>query len=70
MILVDPEQSGDHSPVTQLRLLGLTPSEAQLAALIGAGHSRAEAAGALGITEWTARDTLKQVYSKLTSRGE
>jgi DNA-binding CsgD family transcriptional regulator len=33
--------------------------------LIGAAFSRAEAAEALGISESTASDTVKQIYSKL-----
>jgi DNA-binding CsgD family transcriptional regulator len=46
-------------------MLGLTRYEARLAALFGGGWSRAEAAETLGITESTACDTAKQVYSKL-----
>jgi DNA-binding NarL/FixJ family response regulator len=33
--------------------------------LVGSGHSRKEAAEALGISEWTAREALKRVFSKL-----
>jgi DNA-binding CsgD family transcriptional regulator len=65
VIVVDPEQDGGASPVKELCLLGLTRSEARLAALIGAGFTRAEAAEALGISQSTASDTIKQVYSKL-----
>jgi DNA-binding CsgD family transcriptional regulator len=64
-VIVDPERDGRPSPVKELRLLGLTRSEARLAALIGAGFSRAEAAEALGISPATASDTVKQIYSKL-----
>ncbi len=48
-----------------LKLLGLTPAEARLAAMVGSGVRRREAARGLGISEWTARDTLKTIYSKL-----
>jgi DNA-binding CsgD family transcriptional regulator/PAS domain-containing protein len=65
VILLDPEDRARHDPVEEFRLLGLTPSEARLAALIGGGYSRAEAAEALGISKSTANDTVKQVYSKL-----
>lgn len=50
---------------TCLRLLGLTAAEARLAALIGSGLRRRSAAEVLGISEWNARDTLKNVYAKL-----
>lgn len=65
VIVVDPERKDEHNPVAELRLLGLTRSEARLAALIGAGTSRAEAAEALNISESTVSDTMKQIYSKL-----
>jgi DNA-binding CsgD family transcriptional regulator len=65
MIVVDPERETQYNPVRELVLLGLTRSEARLGALIGAGCSRAEAAGALGISASTANDTIKKVYSKL-----
>lgn len=50
---------------TILRLLGLTPAEAKLASLVGGGSSPREAAENLGITENTARSTLRQVFDKL-----
>jgi DNA-binding CsgD family transcriptional regulator/PAS domain-containing protein len=65
VIIIDPEQDGPQAPEQALRLLGLTRSEARLAALIGAGRSRAEAADALGVSEATASDTIKRVYAKL-----
>lgn len=64
LVVVDPEQAGI-APHEGLRLLGLTAAEARLAALVGTGLRRRDAAAALGISEWTARDTLKHVYSKL-----
>jgi DNA-binding CsgD family transcriptional regulator/PAS domain-containing protein len=65
VIVVDLEQEQEHSPIEALRLLGLTAAEARIAALVGSGHSRREAAEALGISEWTAREALKRVFSKL-----
>jgi DNA-binding CsgD family transcriptional regulator len=65
ILIVDPEREHEHSPIEALRLLGLTKAEARVAALVGAGHSRREAAEALGISEWTAREALKRVFSKL-----
>jgi DNA-binding CsgD family transcriptional regulator len=65
VLVVDPDESRRTSPIRALRLLGLTASEARLAALVGGGYSRADAAEALGISESTAHDTMKQIYSKL-----
>jgi DNA-binding CsgD family transcriptional regulator len=65
VMIVDPEQEQEHGPIAALRLLGLTQAEARVAALVGAGHSRKEAAEALGISEWTAREALKRVFAKL-----
>jgi DNA-binding CsgD family transcriptional regulator len=65
VIVIDPEQNYAGTAEKALRLLGLTRSEARLAALIGNGHTRAEAADTLGISESTASDTVKQVYAKL-----
>jgi DNA-binding CsgD family transcriptional regulator len=65
VIVIDPEQNGHPAPEQALRLLGLTRSEARLAALIGSGYSRGDAADAIGISTSTACDTAKQVYAKL-----
>jgi DNA-binding CsgD family transcriptional regulator len=65
VIVIDPEEKRRTNPIRALRLLGLTPSEARLAALVGGGYSRADAAEILGISESTAHDTIKKVYSKL-----
>jgi DNA-binding CsgD family transcriptional regulator len=45
-------------------LFDLTPSEAKLAALIAAGHPPREASFKLGVSEETARTTLKRVLAK------
>jgi DNA-binding CsgD family transcriptional regulator len=65
VILVDPEQEHEQNPIVALRLLGLTRAEARIAALVGSGHSRKEAADYLGISKWNAREALKRVFAKL-----
>ena len=70
VLLNDPSQPGPTDPEPLLRLMGLTPSEAALAALIGAGRTLAEAAAVRGITQNTARSTLKVVFSKLGLRRQ
>jgi hypothetical protein len=47
LLVVDPDDEQEHCPIEALRLLGLTQAEARIAALVGAGHSRREAAEAL-----------------------
>jgi len=71
VLVIDPVQPPT-SAVDGLRLLGLTAAEARLAALVGSGVRRREAADALGVSEWTARTALKHIYSKLdiSSSGE
>jgi DNA-binding CsgD family transcriptional regulator len=51
-------------------LFDLTPAEAKLAALIAAGHPPRDAAALLGITEGTARTTLKYVLGKTGTRRQ
>ena len=46
-------------------LFDLTPAEARIAARISSGQSPREAAAQLGITEGTARTTLKRVFAKV-----
>jgi len=65
VIVIDPTRKQHPAPVDAFRLLGLTPSQARLAALIGEGYSRAEAADALGLSQATVSDTIKHIYSKL-----
>lgn len=71
LLVVDPERQ-QPPPEEALQLFGLTAAEARLAALVGTGIRRRDAAELLGISEWTARDALKQVYLKLdiNSQGE
>jgi DNA-binding CsgD family transcriptional regulator/PAS domain-containing protein len=48
-----------------MRLLGLTASGARLASLVGGGISPRDAAMKLGITESTARTSMKVIFDKL-----
>jgi DNA-binding CsgD family transcriptional regulator len=70
ILLNDPHRPGNADPEPPLRLMGLTPSEAAIAALIGQGATPAEAAAARGITASTARSTLKLVFAKLGLRRQ
>lgn len=65
LLIVDPDAQGSPALDKALSLFGLAPSEARLAVLIGEGRSRREAAEALGISHWTASDTIKRIYAKL-----
>ena len=65
LLLIDTEATTGPGRQDGLRALGLTVAQARVADLIGSGHSRPEAAMLLGVSEWTVRDTLKAVYSKL-----
>jgi DNA-binding CsgD family transcriptional regulator len=65
LIVVDPERGREANVERELCLLGLTASEARLAALIGRGLSRGESAEALGLSPATVSDTVKHIYSKL-----
>jgi DNA-binding CsgD family transcriptional regulator len=51
-------------------LFDLTPGEAKIAALIGAGEQPREAAAQLGIAEETARSFLKRVFAKTGVRRQ
>jgi DNA-binding CsgD family transcriptional regulator len=47
-----------------MRIFGLTPAEAKIAAIIGCGHSPEYAADVMGIALETARNQLKAVFAK------
>jgi DNA-binding CsgD family transcriptional regulator len=65
-VLVIASQPGAPPDPTIVRdLLGLTLGESRVAALVGAGVPPREAADKLGITEETARTTLKRVFAKV-----
>lgn len=51
-------------------LFDLTPAEARLAAAIASGHTPREAALRLGVTEATARTTLKRILAKTGTRRQ
>jgi DNA-binding CsgD family transcriptional regulator len=65
MLVLADLDARPRAPADQLRaIFGLTPAEARLGAAVGRGLSPREAAGRLGITEETARKTLKRVLAK------
>lgn len=73
LVLVhDPFQPVDVDlVVARLRqLYGLTPAEARVATLVGAGHSPREAAVRLGLTPGTVRFQLKQAYARADLTGQ
>jgi CheY-like chemotaxis protein/DNA-binding CsgD family transcriptional regulator len=53
------------NPAVLQKILGLTPSEAKLASLIGTGMSPRDASEILNVTEESARTVLKRVFSKV-----
>jgi DNA-binding CsgD family transcriptional regulator len=61
----DPIGPAARDPGPTLELLGLTPAEARIASLVGAGRSPREAADALELTVNTVRSALKIAYEKL-----
>ncbi len=65
LLLSDPGNDARTRPEPALQLLGLTPAEARIAALVGAGKSPREVALAVGNSESTVRTSLKCIYSKL-----
>lgn len=65
VFLIDPDRPPRALAADALTKLGLTQSESRIAALVGSGETVAASAQQLGITEHTARSTLKLVYDKL-----
>lgn len=65
VLLSDLSARGTGQDAGLLQLLGLTPSEARIAAAVGAGLPPREAASELGLAESTVRSSLKAVYGKL-----
>lgn len=70
LLIADPETGHPPQVMEELTLLGLTPGESRIAALVGCGHSPRDAAVKLGIAEETARTVLKRVYEKLQIRRQ
>ena len=64
VLIVDSDPDEPADPALVRDLLGLTLSEAKVAALVGAGLAPKAAAAKLGISEETARTALKRVFSK------
>jgi DNA-binding CsgD family transcriptional regulator/PAS domain-containing protein len=65
VLVVDPDPSEPPDPAIVRDILGLTLSEARLAALVGTGISLHEAAQTLQISGNTARSVLKRVFEKV-----
>lgn len=61
----DPVGDAAADPGPALQLLGLTPAEARVAGLVGAGRSPKEAANDLDLTVNTVRSALKIAFDKL-----
>jgi DNA-binding CsgD family transcriptional regulator len=61
----DPAHEGGADPGPALQLLGLTPAEARVAALVGTGHSPRDAADELELSLNTVRSALKVIFDKL-----
>jgi DNA-binding CsgD family transcriptional regulator/PAS domain-containing protein len=65
VLAIDTRTDDPPDPAVVRDLLGLTLSEARLAALVGSGLRPGQAAVRLGITEETARTALKRVFAKV-----
>ena len=64
VLVIDPKPDDPPDPAVVRDILGLTLGEARVAALVSSGLPPREAASQLGITEETARTTLKRVFAK------
>jgi DNA-binding CsgD family transcriptional regulator len=65
VLAIDSDPSDPPDATVVRDLLGLTLSEARVAALVGCGVAPREAAERLGIAEETARTALKRVFDKV-----
>ena len=70
LILIDPERPLLANVSALERVFGLSPAEAQLAALLASGISTAEAATALGKSLATVRKQLVSIFDKTGTRGQ
>jgi DNA-binding CsgD family transcriptional regulator len=68
--VTDPEQVSDKPEVVLMRLYGLTPGEAKVAALIVRGMSARQAAEGLAISYNTVKSHLKRVFAKTGTNGQ
>ncbi|MDH4984675.1 helix-turn-helix transcriptional regulator [Aminobacter anthyllidis] len=64
VIIADAGSTVAPQPAILVRLFGLTPAEAELAALMGQGLDLDDASAALGVTKNTAKAHLRMVFSK------
>ncbi|MCW5695622.1 MAG: hypothetical protein KIS96_02685 [Bauldia sp.] len=66
LVIADPEPEAHRAGTVEvLTRLGLSPAEAQVAALVGAGAAPVQVAEALALAETTVRSYLREAYSKL-----
>ncbi|MCY3605175.1 MAG: helix-turn-helix transcriptional regulator [Gammaproteobacteria bacterium] len=70
VLVVDPEHRAPIDPARVATLLGLTSSEARVAALLAEGRSVREIAAATGLKESYVRWLFKQIYKKLDISGQ
>jgi DNA-binding CsgD family transcriptional regulator len=68
--VTDPEQVSERPEVVLMRLYGLTPAEAKVAALIVRGTSARQAADDLAISYNTVKTHLKRVFAKTGTNGQ
>jgi DNA-binding CsgD family transcriptional regulator len=68
--VTDPEQVSEKPEVVLMRLYGLTPAEAKVAALIVRGMSARQAAEDLAISYNTVKSHLKRVFAKTGTKRQ
>jgi DNA-binding CsgD family transcriptional regulator len=68
--VTDPEQVSEKPEVVLIRLYGLTPAEAKVAALIVRGMSARQAAEGLAISYNTVKSHLKRVFAKTGTKRQ
>ena len=65
VLLTDPDGRVGREPIDALQILGLTPAEARIGVLIGAGLEAQAAADRLQVSVTTVRSTMRPIYQKL-----
>jgi DNA-binding CsgD family transcriptional regulator/PAS domain-containing protein len=68
--VTDPEQVSEKPEIVLIRLYGLTPAEAKVAALIVRGMSARQAAERLAISYNTVKSHLKRVFAKTGTKRQ
>ncbi len=66
----NPQSEHDIQSCSFARLFRLSPAQARVSVLIVTGHSLADAALKLHVSENTARSHLKQVFQKTNTHGQ